>query len=120
MPAAKKPTKAKPAAKRAKSGPKTGGNPVDRSLSLDQLSQKLRDLRGDLIRQLNQIRTGSTTNVRRPRHLRRQIARHLTVINERRRQPAEPAEPAKADSPAPAKPKPKAEVKAKPKPKGRK
>ena len=123
MPAAKKTTKPKTTAKRAaKTQPPADDRKPDRSSSLDQLSHKLRDLRQDLIRQLNQIRAGSTTNVRRPQQLRRQIARHLTVINERRRGRSETATEATAEpdpaqttaKPAPSrKPKPKAKAQTK-------
>ena len=99
MPATKKPNQAKPVTKpvtkaATKVTSKAVAKPaktakadtqVDRTSNLDQLSHKLRDLRQDLIRHLNQVRAGATTNVRRSRHLRRHIARHLTVMNEKRR-----------------------------------
>ena len=96
---------------------------VDRTSNLDQLSHKLRDLRQDLIRHLNQVRAGATTNVRRSQHLRRHIARHLTVMNEKRRGRASDST-GTPDQPAPtsaADPKPvtKAATKAAKPPKGK-
>lgn len=82
---------------------------VDKNLSLDQLSGKIRELRGDLIRQLNQIRAGASGNVRRPGQIRRQIARHLTAANQRRRQ--------KGDTPDKTEAKPAPAAKTKPAPK---
>ncbi len=86
---------------------------VDRTLNLDQLSGKVRELRQDLIRHLNQIRAGATGNVRRPGQIRRQIARHLTITSERLRQkPDQPVE-TKSDQPLAAKIETKTKTKAK-------
>lgn len=86
MPAKKQPP-AKP--KTTPAAAKKKKDAADRNLTLEQLSGKVRELRSDLIRQLNQIRAGASGNVRRPGQIRRQIARHLTVAGERRRQKAD-------------------------------
>ncbi len=103
-----KPAKSTKAAKAKAAKAAKADTQVDRTSNLDQLSHKLRDLRQDLIRHLNQVRAGATTNVRRPQHLRRQIARHLTVMNEKRRGRAsdstKPADPPAATPAATATP----------------
>ena len=122
MPAKKQPP-VKPAAKpvATKDHPEAK---VDRTLNLDQLSGKVRELRQDLIRHLNQIRAGATGNVRRPGQIRRQIARHLTVTSERLRQKPDQTVETKSDQPLAAKTETKTEIKpkaaTKPKPKAKK
>ena len=121
MPAKKQPPvkPVKPAAKSSatKDGPEAK---VDRTLSLDQLSGKVRELRQDLIRHLNQVRAGATGNVRRPGQIRRQIARHLTVSSERRRQKTDQAAKTEAKPSKPAATKTEAKPAPKTKPKAKK
>ena len=67
--------------------PKAAKSKTDSSSNLDQLSQRLKHLRQDLIEQLNQLRSGTSRNVRRPRQIRKKIAQTLTATRSQRDQP---------------------------------
>ena len=50
---------------------------------LQQRLNKLSQLRQNLVEQINQLRSGSATNVRQPRASKKEIARSLTEINQK-------------------------------------
>jgi len=56
-----------------------------RELSMDELEKEVEDLRGELFNLKFQHATHQLENVSRIRHVRRQIARALTILNEKSR-----------------------------------
>lgn len=59
-----------------------------REASLDELHKQLNDAREELMNLRFQQATGELTDFTRMRHTRRQIARVLTILNEREREAA--------------------------------
>ena len=56
-----------------------------RSMSDEELLEKLNELRAELVRVRTQVATGSIKDTMAVRNIRKNIARILTVLNERKR-----------------------------------